>query len=344
MLYLDTIRRMFASPMGRRSVLTVASALLLGSSIATALPQMARAGDLAISPLGKQQLVIASKNPVFFVTDRKELVDGEKIQFVDGRSSQMAYGVSYEDDKAKDGIKTVVFDTPEQFFSELSKYDKGDSLCFIHGYHRDFKSSVELGFETTKGLDRPIVLFSWPTRNSYVKYFVDETNAEWAGPHFAEFLTELGGRVGNKHITILSHSVGAKVMTSAFQTLAFDRTLGSFPKFGKVLMCSPDIDRDIFVEQAPLVRKLAQDVRIYVSSKDKRIEVSNFFHGGYRIGCATKSKGIDGVEFFNFQAEDKRRFGHSIPYVMLSQALKGEFAASADTAIKPKFPGLLPEN
>ncbi|HEY9733522.1 MAG TPA: alpha/beta hydrolase [Drouetiella sp.] len=333
-----TIRKPFLTRPGLKiAALRLLSAAALSCAFTANLPPGAQAGDLAISPIGNQQINTTSKNPVFFVTDRKETVDGDRIRYVDGRSNTLSYGVSYPDASSGNQIKTVVFSGADQFFAELSKFDKGEPILFLHGYHRNFKTSVDLGFETAKGLDRPIVLFSWPTRNSYVKYFVDETNAEWAGPHFASFLTELGAHVPNRNITIVSHSVGAKVMTSAFQTLAFNRTLNDFPKFGKVLMCSPDIDRDIFVEQAPLVKMFGADVRIYVSTRDKRIAVSNFFHGGYRIGSATKLQNIDGIEFVNFEAEDKRRFGHSIPYLLLSRAIRGELAASAEHTSLPAF-------
>ncbi|MFN8553270.1 MAG: alpha/beta hydrolase [Candidatus Obscuribacterales bacterium] len=302
----------------------------------------AQAGDMNITTIGNQQIRTADRNPVFFVTDRKETIEGDKVRFVDGRSSKLNYGISYPDADSDNKIKTLVFDNADQFYAELAKYDKGEPICFLHGYHRNFKTSVQLGFETAKGLNRPIVLFSWPTRNSYVKYFVDETNAEWAGPHFAAFLNELGNHVPSRNITLIAHSVGAKVITSAFQTLALNRSSSDLPKFSKVLMCSPDIDRDIFVEQAPLVKLFGSDVRIYVSARDKRIALSNFFHGGYRIGSATKLRNIEGIEIVNFEAEDKGRFGHSIPYALLSRALKGEVAASAEHTSTKSFQPLVP--
>ncbi len=338
-----TIRQTSNSPPRvRTAVLQLLSAFALSCSVITNSPPPAQASDLAITPIGTQQIQSSSKNPVFFVTDRKETIDGDNIQYVDGRSAKLSYGICYPDANAGGKLKTLVFANADQFFAELAKFDKGEAICFLHGYHRNFKTSVDLGFETAKGLDRPIVLFSWPTRNSYVKYFVDETNAEWAGPHLASFLTDLGSRIQDRNITILSHSVGAKVVTSAFQTLAFNRNLADFPKFAHVLMCSPDIDRDIFAEQAPLVKSFGSDVRIYVSTKDKRIAISNFFHGGYRIGSATKLQNIEGIEFVNFEAEDKRTFGHSIPYGLLSRVLKGELAASAAYSSLPLFKPVSP--
>lgn len=339
-----TIRNGFAAYLKlRKAYLRVATFFALTSATFAIAPQAACSADLQVTTIGNLQIRPATKTPVFFVTDRKETVDGDKVRYVDGRSPKLSYGISYLDKDKNNKQRTVVFDSAEQFFAELQKYDRGEPICFLHGYHRNFKSSIQLGFETAKGLDRPIVLFSWPTRNSYVKYFVDETNAEWAGPHFAAFLTELGKRVPNQNITILSHSVGAKVMTSAFQTLAINNAAGSeLPRFGHILMCSPDIDRDIFSVQAPLVKALGSDVRIYVSTKDKRISVSNFFHGGYRVGSATKLQNIDGIEFVHFESEDNRRFGHSIPYGLLSRVLKGELAASADHAALQSFQPVTP--
>lgn len=325
----------------RRLMLKLASAAVVSFALLLNFCP-AQAGDLNITTIGNQQIKTANKNPVFFVTDRKETIEGSRVRFVDGRSTRLSYGISYLDAESESKIKTLVFDSAEQFYAELAKYDKGEPICFLHGYHRNFKTSVQLGFETAKGLDRPVVLFSWPTRNSYVKYFVDETNAEWAGPHFAAFLNELSNHVPARNITIIAHSVGAKVVTSAFQNLALNRSSSELPRFGKVLMCSPDIDRDIFVEQAPLVKMFGTDVRIYVSAKDKRIALSNFFHGGYRIGSATKLPNVEGIEFINFEAEDKRRFGHSIPYNLLSRALKGEVAASAAHTSISRFQPVAP--
>ncbi len=71
------------------------SAVALSCSVITNVPSKVQASDLAISPIGTQQINSTSKNPVFFVTDRKETVDGDKIQYVDGRSSKLSYGISY---------------------------------------------------------------------------------------------------------------------------------------------------------------------------------------------------------------------------------------------------------
>lgn len=148
-----TIRKtLLTRPRLKCTLLQLLSAVALSTSVTINLPLQAQAGDLTISPLGNQQINSATKNPVFFVTDRKEEIDGEQIHYVDGRSTKLSYGVSYPDANSGNQTKTVVFGSPDQFFSELAKYDKGEPICFLHGYHRNFRLQLTLALKPLEDL------------------------------------------------------------------------------------------------------------------------------------------------------------------------------------------------
>ena len=139
----------------------------------------------------------------------------------------------------------------------------------------------------------PVLLFSWPSRGSLTGYTVDETNAEWAQADFVQLLTHLLETVAARNIYLVAHSMGNRILGRAMTTIAADRLPGDLIVFREIVMIAPDIDVGIFKQYLPLIRPLARNMTVYVSSKDSPLALSRQVHGYPRLGEAGEH--LDGL-------------------------------------------------
>jgi len=142
------------------------------------------------------------------------------------------------------------------------------------------------------------VLYSWPSKGSFLGYTRDEANAAWTREHFIEVLNTLRQIPAEQHL--LAHSMGNRV---AFQGLQLvDRN-----RFGQVMLAAPDEDKDLVESQ--ITRFLGRAVRntLYSSTKDGALKLSQWIHGESRGG----QTGVAGFDSIDASSVNFSRFGHS---------------------------------
>jgi len=109
-------------------------------------------------------------------------------------------------------------------------------MVFVHGYNTDFGEATRLlaQFSTDLKFSGPVLLFSWPSQGSITGYSVDETNAEWAQPHLVKVLNDILDMTPARRVYLVAHSMGSRVVTRAYNTLASDRNVyGPNPMRGR---------------------------------------------------------------------------------------------------------------
>jgi esterase/lipase superfamily enzyme len=201
----------------------------------------------------------------------------------------------------------------DDFFQKLSggvsASETHDLLVFIHGYNTTFADALRRTAQIFYDLDfdgAPI-LYSWPSAGEVSKYPVDETNVEWTTPHLLAFLTLVIQRSHPQNVYLLAHSMGNRALIRALESLR--------PKehaIREVLMAAPDIDSDVFRQEAPPISNVAARLTLYASSKDEALELSKKFHGYPRAG--DPSGGIvivPGIDTIDATAVDTGLTGHS---------------------------------
>lgn len=224
--------------------------------------------------------------PVFYATDRDQgEVTSSSVPFGSGRGA-LTYGrlevsiprshvagrleepdwwrFESSPDPGKHILLRSVTILPEVAFhdrlrSSIAAASGEDAFVFVHGFNVGFSEAArrtaqlayDLGF---KGVP---ILYSWPSQADATLYAIDSTNADWTAWHFEAFLKGLAARSGASRIHIISHSLGSKVVVAALENIARSLNSNGPPPVGQVILCAPDVDRDIFQRAAPGMLKAA---------------------------------------------------------------------------------------
>lgn len=185
-------------------------------------------------------------------------------------------------------------------------------IIFVPGYNQNFVDPWSVAAHVVANVDPniPVILYSWPSTHSMIKYLDDETNNTWDTMHFSEFLRELlQNNAAPSTIDILAHSMGNRMVVASLesfysskqQTAPFssnppcilnpdhpsDNAIRSgCHHVGQVIFAAPDVDAATFYEALPGMSSVAEGLTIYGSSHDKALTLSRDIHGHCRAGLA----------------------------------------------------------
>ncbi len=265
--------------------------------------------------------------PVFIVTDREIRHSAKGDDYTANRSSYQRYAVYSPSDPAakninRHDIKTL--SSENEFLNLLKTTGARKIAVFVHGYRKSFDGSLDFAQRIASQVDAPVVLFAWPSKNSYTAYMTDECTAEWSSYHLAGLLHDLGAQFGDGNIDVISHSLGGRMVAWSLRVLATQNKLTE--PFDTILFFSPDIDRDTFLAESPFIKQSCSTVKVYLDAHDSRIFISKVLHGSPRVGT-TDDTDINAKlsEMFQF---DTTMPSHQIPFPVLSAAIHQPIAVS----------------
>ena len=168
----------------------------------------------------------------------------------------------------------------------------GRVLLYVHGYREKLQTTardtVQIG--AMSNFDGPIIHYSWPSQGNLLSYAVDETNMYWDQRNFRNFLTKLARAEWVKEIVIVSHSLGARLVTPAVEYVDRTSTNADSSNISNIILASPDVDREDFerdiAEEVLAARRVNNDrrVTVYASLSDRALAVSRAVHGYPRLG------------------------------------------------------------
>lgn len=216
-------------------------------------------------------------------------------------------------------------ESKKQFISRLKKSldqsGKSDLCLFVHGAADGFEDCTLDAAQLAYSLQKPIVLYSWPSDARRRGYFIDANDVEWSQGHFDQFLKDLMAMQAEHplEVVLVSHSMGNRLVVRSLPVV-----------YGKGLvrdweMVSPDIDADTCRHYILGLTQLKAKLRLYVSNKDKMLPLSQLLSGGYyRLGEASNptyakpGPNFKQFERIDFTAVDTGLTGHSIPFTLIS--------------------------
>jgi len=224
----------------------------------------------------------------------------------------------FEDPKRDIMLREVSPVAADEFFSDLGECVSGarsqSAFVFVHGYNVSFERAARRTAQMAYDLkfDGAPIFFSWPSQGKLQKYTVDEAAAAWAAPDLKEFLVEVAERCGVRHLHLIAHSMGNRVLTAALRDLS-GSSEAELPMFDEVVLTAPDIDADVFRRDlAPKIVRTAKRVTLYASSHDEALALSKQVHGYPRAGdtggLLVVLPGIDTIDVSNV---DTSLIGHA---------------------------------
>ncbi len=189
-----------------------------------------------------------------------------------------------------------------------------EAFIFIHGFNVTFADACrrtgQLAYDL-KFSGAPI-MWSWPSDGRVLNYVKDETDVEWSTENLRAFLQMITRETKAQTVHLIAHSMGNRALLRALAALAAQPGPPGRPLFNQVVLTAPDIDRDVFLQLAKVIRRAAERTTLYASSTDKAIEASRRIHGAPRAGEAGPHLVVtEGIDTIDVSAVDTSFLGHS---------------------------------
>ena len=262
--------------------------------------------------------------PVLFGTNREISLSSKEI-FNNKRDDQLHLGicnVSIPESHRLGELERPVFflkESPEKHFTvldteidelafkellkeKINNSDENDALLFIHGFNVKFKDAIlrtaQLGCDLAfKGA---VAAFSWPSQGNVEGYMVDRDTAEVSSDYLRDYIKIILGNENIKKLHIIAHSMGNVVLTKALEKLK-EEGLYPNPILKQIILAAPDIDKDIFKQIMPAIRREVPNIILYASNKDKALILSKKIRAGYeRLGEGGENivvmEGLDSID------------------------------------------------
>ena len=287
----------------RKAPLLLLPMLLAGCTVAVEygdIPHNVLAENPRCNPAQNDSASVNGKD-YFIVTSRLPDCRGDNIKLTNHRADRVRFGRFSPPEiiKPAKGDKQLV--VPVAFQPEEAWWDglrdaanlrNGRVLLYVHGYRETLQTTardaVQIG--AMSNFDGPIIHYSWPSQGNLLSYAVDETNMYWDERNFRNFLTKLARAEWVKEIVIVSHSLGARLVTPAVEYVDRTSTNADSSNISNIILASPDVDREDFerdiAEEVLAARRVNNDrrVTVYASLSDRALAVSRAVHGYPRLG------------------------------------------------------------
>lgn len=157
-------------------------------------------------------------------------------------------------------------------------------LLFVHGFNVSFDDALKQAAQIAFDLGYPGVLaFTWPASHGVLGYARDQDSAEIAANYLVDFIDALAAELPQKRLSIIAHSMGARVVLAALEKFAL-RNKDNGVKIDAIVLAHPDIDRDRFRQLLPSISRLGSHITMYVSRDDRALLVSKLLRGVNRAG------------------------------------------------------------
>lgn len=287
----------------RKLPLLLLPLLLAGCTVAVEygdIPHNVLAENPRCNPAQKDSPSVSGKD-YFIVTSRLPDCRGDTIKLTNHRTDRIRFGRFSPPETIKPAKSDKQLVVPLAFQQEDAWWDglrdaanlrNGRVLLYVHGYRETLQTTardaVQIG--AMSNFDGPIIHYSWPSQGNLLSYAVDETNMYWDERNFRNFLTKLARTEWVKEIVIVSHSLGARLVTPAVEYVDRTSSNADSSNISNIILAAPDVDREDFerdiAEEVLAARRVNNDrrVTVYASLNDRALAVSRAVHGYPRLG------------------------------------------------------------
>lgn len=238
-----------------------------------------------------------TEDRVWFYTNRKPVMDNKTLdlitEFTKDRVDIITTG-RVEFIKEDDGNKppTVIFKVDRnQVINEI----QDRPLVYFHDRRMDFMEAAENAKKVRENLNKNekkeedkcnhTVIFSWPTDWSFFDFTAwayAEATIDASEKAITDFLVDIATK--REKVRVFAQGIGNRGLLRALQRIATHPTIGV--KFGQIDLWMPDVDRETFVNLAPLLGfdKIANGVTLHTTDWNEEIYNSNDLHKAPRVG------------------------------------------------------------
>lgn len=151
----------------------------------------------------------------------------------------------------------------------------GEVEIFVHGFNNNFAEGLYRVAQFSHDLKLPgtVVHYAWPSAAEPLGYAFDRDSALFARDGLEQLMGEVSA-AGARRIILVAHSMGAGLLMEALRQTAVRGDRRTLDRIGGVMLISPDIDVDLFRQQAHELGELPQPFIIFGSNRDRYLRLS----------------------------------------------------------------------
>lgn len=185
------------------------------------------------------------------------------------------------------------------------------ALVYVHGYATTFKQAAvraaQIGFDLKA--DGVTAFYSWPSAGAVLAYLKDTTTVEASEHHFVTFLMNLAEKSNVTRVDLIVHSMGNRLVARSLQQVAA-RLAPSGVRLGAIVLAAPDIDVNVFKMLAGVYPQIGTNTTMYVSRKDRALDLSKTLWRGDRAGFTPPITIEPDIHTIEVTDIDVSRLGH----------------------------------
>ncbi len=145
----------------------------------------------------------------------------------------------------------------------------GQVMVFVHGFNNSFDHGLKRIAEIDTDYIAPIakLLFDWPTDDELLDYGHDLDSARFSRDGLEQVIEALD-RSGFTRIVLVGYSMGADIVLETLRQMRIGGKDRALSRIGGVAFIAPDVDIDVFTQDARRIAPLPQPFVVYSSPDD----------------------------------------------------------------------------
>jgi len=177
--------------------------------------------------------------------------------------------------------------------AKLAISKKKDVYIYVHGYKVVFSNPILVATELWHYLayDGVFIAFAWPSTPERLAYAADLETTELSAYNLRKLLEFLAEDTKAERIHILGYSAGTRIVIDALSQLSLiyrhdsQTEIRRRCRIGRIILVGSDYDRQLFGELLTEgILKIPERMTIYVSRKDKALDISRWLFRRDRLG------------------------------------------------------------
>jgi esterase/lipase superfamily enzyme len=186
------------------------------------------------------------------------------------------------------------FDRQQAFLAALDDEAGHDVVVFVHGFNVNNAEATYRLAQIAHDFDArgPVIAYSWPSAGSPRGYAYDRDSVIFSRDGLEDLLVALTDK--GQRVLVVAHSMGSQLVMEVLRQLAISGQGHVLSRLNGVALISPDIDEDVFRQQATRITSFPQPFMLIVSSRDRALGLSAFLTGKpARLGSIEAPERLD---------------------------------------------------
>jgi len=186
------------------------------------------------------------------------------------------------------GRSQMFYEAVRRRLNALPKNDR-EIILYVHGFNITFSEGVAQWAQMQHDLDLSGVgvHFSWPSAASPLGYAYDRESVLFSRDSFEAVLRQLA-KVSSGRVIVVAHSAGSQLTMETLRQIELGSAGWSQRNLRGVVLISPDIDVDVFRQQASRIGRLPRPFVVFTSERDRVLGLSARVTGERnRLGTVT---------------------------------------------------------